>query len=125
MPVAAIAARLDDHFRILDRGPRAAPARQRTLRGLIDWSHDLLDARERALFARLSVFAGGCTLEAAEALGAGDPLARGDVLDALAGLVDKSLVVHDSARSRYLMLETIAHYARDRLAERGEEAAMA
>jgi len=125
MPVEAIAARLDDHFRILDRGPRAAPARQRTLRGLIDWSHDLLDARERALFARLSVFAGGCTLEAAEALGAGDPLARGDVLDVLAGLVDKSLVVHDSARSRYLMLETIAHYARDRLAERGEEAAMA
>jgi predicted ATPase len=115
MPVAAIAARLDDHFRILDRGPRAAPARQRTLRGLIDWSHDLLDERERALFARLSVFAGGCTLEAAEAVGAGDPLDAADVLDVLAALVDKSLVVHDSARSRYRMLETVAHYARDRL----------
>jgi len=122
MPVAAIAARLDDHFRILDRGPRAAPARQRTLRGLIDWSHDLLDERERALFARLSVFAGGCTLEAAEAVGAGDPLDGADVLDVLAALVDKSLVVHDSARSRYRMLETVAHYARDRLAERGEDA---
>jgi non-specific serine/threonine protein kinase len=124
MPVAAIAARLDDHFRILDRGPRAAPARQRTLRGLIDWSHDLLDERERALFARLSVFAGGCTLEAAEDVGAGDPLQSGDVLDTLAALVDKSLVVHESARGRYRMLETIAHYARDRLAERGEDAAV-
>jgi predicted ATPase/class 3 adenylate cyclase len=123
MPVAAIAARLDDHFRILDRGPRAAPARQRTLRGLIDWSHDLLDERERALFARLSVFAGGCTLEAAEAVGAGDPLDAADVLDVLGALVDKSLVVHDGARSRYRMLETVAHYARDRLAERGEEPA--
>jgi tetratricopeptide (TPR) repeat protein len=121
MPAAAIAARLDDHFRILDRGPRAAPARQRTLRGLIDWSHDLLDYRERALFARLAVFAGGWTLEAAEAIGAGDPLDPADVLDVLAGLVDKSLVVYDSARSRYRMLETVAHYARDRLAERGED----
>ena len=124
MPVATIAARLDDHFRILARGPRAAPARQRTLRGLIDWSHDLLDERERALFARLSVFAGGWTLEAAEAVGAGDLLDAADVLDVLAALVDKSLVVHDSARSRYRMLETVAHYARDRLAERGEDAAL-
>ena len=124
MPVQAIAARLHDHFRLLDRGPRTAPARQRTLRGLIDWSHDLLDERERALFARLSVFAGGWTLEAAETVGAGAPVEAEDVLDTLAALIDKSLVVHDGARSRYRMLETIAHYARDRLAERGEDAAL-
>jgi predicted ATPase/class 3 adenylate cyclase len=124
MPVASIAARLDDHFRILDRGPLTAPARQRTLRGLIDWSHDLLDERERVLFARLAVFAGGWTLEAAEAVGAGDPLDAADVLNVLAALVDKSLVVHDCVRNRYRMLETVAHYARDRLAERGEDAAL-
>jgi len=124
LPVATIAARLDDHFRILARGPRVAPARQRTLRELIDWSHNLLDERERALLARLSVFAGGWTLEAAEAVGAGDPLDATGVLDVLAALIDKSLVVHDAPRSRYRMLETIAHYARDRLAERGEDAAL-
>ena len=124
MPVQTIAARLDDHFRLLDRGPRTAPTRQRTLRGLIDWSHELLDERERALFARLSVFAGGWTLEAAETVGAGAPVEADDVLDTLAALIDKSLVVHDGARGRYRMLETIAHYARDRLGERGEEVAL-
>ena len=124
MPVATIAARLDDHFRLLDRGPRTAPARQRTLRGLIDWSHELLDERERALFARLAVFAGGWTLEAAEAVGAGAPVEADGVLDLLAALVDKSLVLHDGTRGRYRMLETVAHYARDRLAERAEHAAL-
>ena len=120
LPVETIAARLDDHFNLLSRGSRGAPQRQQTLRALIDWSHDLLAPAERALLARLSVFSGGWTLGAAEAVcadGTGDGTS---VLDGLTTLVDKSLVSFDAAHARYRVLETVRHYARDRLNERGE-----
>jgi tetratricopeptide (TPR) repeat protein len=117
-----IAARLDDRFRLLTTGSRTAPQRQHTLEAAIDWSYRLLSALEQALFRRLSVFAGGWTLEAAEAIGASKGIAPEDVLDLLARLVDKSLVVADEAGSepRCRMLETILAFARARLAESGE-----
>lgn len=120
LSVDTIAARLDDHFILLSRGPRGAPQRQQTLRSLIDWSHELLEPAERALLARLSVFAGGWTLESAEALCTDDALDSGAVLDGLAALVDKSLVSFDTPTARYRILQTVRHYARDRLEERGE-----
>ena len=96
------------------RGGRDAEVRQQTLRATIEWSHDLLDEEERQLFARLAVFAGGCTLEAAEAIcGAG--------LDSLQSLVDKSLVrLRDGGR--FWMLETIREFALERLRDSGQEA---
>ena len=117
-----IAARLDDRFRLLTGGNRAAMARQQTLRALVDWSYSLLQDTERILFRRLSVFAGGWTLESAEAVCAFADLDPYDVLDLLSHLVDKSLVIaeeHDG-QQRYRMLETIRQYARDCLNEAGE-----
>jgi len=111
--VEQIAARLDDSFRLLTGGSRTALPRQQTLRALIDWSYALLTDPERALLRQLAVFAGGWTLEAAEAIG-GDE----DVLDLLTRLVDKSLVVADRLQgdeTRYRLLETIRQYARDKL----------
>jgi predicted ATPase/class 3 adenylate cyclase len=93
------------------RGGRDAEARQQTLRATIAWSHDLLDEDERRLFASLGVFDGGCTLEAAEAVGEAD-------LDTLQSLVDKSLLRH--ANERFWMLETIREYAAERLGESGQ-----
>ncbi|MET8850372.1 LuxR C-terminal-related transcriptional regulator [Amycolatopsis sp. NPDC004625] len=107
-----IDAGLDDRFALLTRGPRGAPARQRTLEGSIAWSHDQLDAPDRAVFRRLAVFAGGFTLDAA-----GGPA----VLPALGRLVDKSLVLAEDGR--YRLLETLREYAAARLAEAGETAA--
>jgi predicted ATPase len=124
LPVETIAERLNDRFRLLTGGSRAALPRQQTLRALIDWSYDLLDAGERTLFARLSVFAGGWTLAAAERVGAGDPLAPDMVLDLLAALAQKSLVAPIDSGARFRMLETIRDYARDRLQESGAEAAV-
>jgi predicted ATPase/class 3 adenylate cyclase len=118
--VETIAQRLDDRFRLLAGGARDVQPRQQTLRAMIDWSFDLLDASERTLFARLSVFAGGCTLEAAEAVCAGGEIAQHDVLDLLGSLTAKSLVNLAEDGGRYHMLETIGVYARDRLEERGE-----
>lgn len=120
LPVETIAARLDDHFNLLSRGARGAPQRQQTLRALIDWSHELLTPAERALLARLSVFAGGWTLAAAEAVCADGADDSASVLEGLTTLVDKSLVSFDAASERYRVLETVRHYARDRLDERGE-----
>jgi predicted ATPase/class 3 adenylate cyclase len=112
-----IATRLDDRFKLLTGGSRNALPRQQTLRALIDWSYDMLTEEERVLFRRLSVFAGGWTFEAAEAI-CNDL----DVLDPLTQLVNKSLVTVDeeSGRSRYRLLETIRQYARDKLLEAGE-----
>ncbi len=113
-----IALRLDDRFRLLTGGSRAALPRQQTLRALIDWSYDLLDTEERALLRQLSVFAGGWTLEAAEAI-----CPEADVLTLLSQLADKSLVTVDddtSGEPRYRLLETVRQYARDRLFESGE-----
>jgi len=121
MPIDAIAARLHDRFHLLTGGSRTALPRQQTLRALIDWSHDLLAPPERALFRRLAVFAGGCTLDAAEKICAGSDVASGTVLDLLVSLVDKSLVVADVDAGRYRMLETIREYAAERLQESGEE----
>ncbi|MEU6815311.1 BTAD domain-containing putative transcriptional regulator [Streptomyces sp. NPDC046860] len=115
-----IADRLDDRFRLLTSGSRTVLPRQQTLRAVVDWSWDLLDADERDVLGKLSVFAGGCDLAAAEAVCG--PVA----LDALGSLVDKSLVVaapSPGAGMRYRLLETVAEYAAERLDESGERAA--
>jgi predicted ATPase/DNA-binding CsgD family transcriptional regulator len=115
--------RLDDRFRLL-RGGRTSVPRHKTLRATIDWSHDLLSGAEKVLFRRLSVFAGGWTLAAAEKVCAGDGIAEDEVLELLSFLVDKSLVLrtHGGAggEARYRMLQTIRQYAAERLAESGE-----
>ncbi len=120
LPVEEIAARVNDRFRLLASGDRTALPRQKTLRALIDWSHDLLPEVERALFRRLAVFAGGFTLDAAEAVTAGGAIAAGDVLDLLSALVDKSLVGLDGDTGRYAMLETVRQYAMEKLDRSGE-----
>lgn len=122
LPAAEIAKRLDDRFRLLTGGPRTAEARHRTLRGTIDWSHDLLTEAQRVLLRRLSVFRGGWTLEAAEDVCAGGAARAGDVLELLTGLVAQSLVVASGGRFR--LLETIREYAGDRLVDASEEEAL-
>lgn len=117
-----IVARLDDRFRLLTSGNRTALPRQQTLRALIDWSYDLLSEPERVLLRGLSVFVGGWTLEAAEAVCAGEGFATDEVLDLLTHLVDKSLVMLDEQASapHYRMLETIRQYAREKLIDAHE-----
>lgn len=124
LPVEQIAARLDDRFRLLTGGSRTSVARHQTLRATIDWSYDLLTEPERAILRRLSVFAGGAALEAAESVCAGDPVDSIDVLDVLGRLVEKSLVFTDptSAEARFRLLETVRDYARGRLVEADEGA---
>ncbi len=114
-----VASRLNDRFRLLTGGSRTALPRQQTLRALIDWSYDLLSEPERALFRQLSVFVGGWTFEAAEAV-----CFDLDVLSLLEQIVNKSLVVmeENQGQARYAMLETIRQYARDKLIEAGEAA---
>jgi predicted ATPase len=121
--------RLDHRFGLLTGGSRTAMPRAQTLRSAIDWSYDLLNDSEQALFRRFSVFAGGWTLEAVQAFagdgdGDGDGVDKDTVLDLLTSLVDKSLVVaeHRKRATRYRLLETMRAYARDRLRESGEEA---
>jgi len=117
--VAQIAARLDDRFQLLTRGNRTALPRHQTLGALIDWSYGLLSESERAMFRRLSVFAGGWTLEAAEAVCVGESIGPSDAMELLTRLVEKSLVVADvqATPPRYHMLETIRQYASAKLAE--------
>jgi len=117
-----IGERLDDAFRLLTSGARAALPRHRTLRGVIEWSHALLTDDEQRLFARLAVFANGFTLEQAEGIGALDGIVEEDVLDLVAGLVDKSLVLVDTSagEARYRLLETVRQYAHERLDAIGE-----
>jgi len=124
LAVEQIAARLEEDFGLLVGGNPTGPSRQRTLEATLDWSHDLLIETEQILFRRLSVFAGGFDLEAAEVVCGGDALVRADVLDALTRLVDKSLVVLEerSGDARYRLLEAIRQYARNRLAACGETA---
>jgi predicted ATPase/class 3 adenylate cyclase len=117
LSVETIAARLTDRFRLLAGGSRTAMPRQQTLRALIDWSYDLLTEGERALLRRLAVFAGGWTLEGAEAVGAGGDIAQGDVLDLLSNLVEKSLVTMEAEGERYRLVETVRQYAQERLDE--------
>jgi non-specific serine/threonine protein kinase len=119
-----LARRLGDRFRLLTGGSRTAPTRQQTLRGALDWSHGLLTEDERVVFRRLSVFVGGWTLEAAEAVAAGEGVDALRLLDLLGQLVDKSLVLttQHGAAVRFGMLETIRQYAWERL-EAADEAA--
>jgi predicted ATPase/class 3 adenylate cyclase len=127
LKVEQIAERLDDRFRLLTGGSRTALPRQQTLRAMIDWSYDLLPEPERALLRRLSVFAGGWTLEAAETVCQGPGIEDYNVLDPLTRLVDKSLVVveaDDNAETRYRLLETVRQYVREKLTEAGEGVAM-
>jgi non-specific serine/threonine protein kinase len=126
LSVEQIASRLDESFGLLRSGSRTALPRQRTLRATIDWSHDLLGQKEQVLFRRLSVFAGGFTLEAAEAVCAGEDLQRDEALDLLTHLVDKSLVLVEehNGEPRFQLLETVRQYGLEKLEESGEGAAM-
>jgi predicted ATPase/DNA-binding winged helix-turn-helix (wHTH) protein len=127
LSVEEIASRLEDRFRLLTGGLRTALPRQRTLRALVDWSYDLLAPGERAVLDTLSVFAGGFTLEAAEAVAADDAGGRAGVLEILETLVAKSLVIaemHDGIGTRYRLLETIRQYAGEKLAGRGQAEAV-
>src|SRR6266704_3535141 len=147
LPPRELAARLDDRFRLLTAGARTALPRQQTLRAVVDWSWELLDRSERAGLRRLSVFVGGCTLDAAETVCAGPDLPAAAVPEAIARLVDKSLVTVGPTQAppapwwpgiealglpaplepepaggtvRYGLLETVRAYATERLAEAGE-----
>jgi non-specific serine/threonine protein kinase len=126
LPVEQIAARLGERFRLLTGGDRTALPRQQSLRASLEWSHALLSRAEQVLFRRLAAFAGGWTLAAAEAVGAGEGVAPDDVLELLAGLVDKSLVVAEGrgGEERYGLLETVREYALGRLQASGEGAAL-
>jgi predicted ATPase/class 3 adenylate cyclase len=119
--VEGLATRLDDRFRLLTGGPRTALPRQRTLRAALDWSYDLLSEPEQLLLDRLSVFAGGWTLAAAEAVCAGEGVEDWEVLDLLCSLVNKSLVQTEQAggQVRYTLLETVRQYGQERLAVAG------
>jgi predicted ATPase len=115
--------RLERGLPVPTRGAQDAPVRQQTLRNTLDWSNDLLDHRERALFRRLSVFAGGCSLEAAEAVCTASDLSGNDLIDGLQSLVNHSLLLRlreFEQESRFGMLETIREYALERLAAAAE-----
>ena len=115
--------RLTDRYRLLTTGTRNAPARQQTLRALIDWSWDLCSEPERTLWARLSVFSGGLELDTAEAVCSGGDLSAESILDLIASLVDKSVLMRtgDGERVRYRLLEVIREYGAARLADAGEQ----
>ncbi|MFJ9885691.1 BTAD domain-containing putative transcriptional regulator [Streptomyces sp. NPDC091287] len=117
--VRELAGRLNDRFRVLTFGQRGAPARQQTLRAVIDWSWELLSAPERIVLRRLAAHSDGCDLAAAEAVCAGDGVARDEVLDLVTRLVDRSLVVvvDGPTGPRYRLLESVAVYATERLHE--------
>ena len=127
LSVQQVADRLDDRFQLLSNGSRAALPRHQTLRAIVDWSWDLLGAEERRVLRRLAVFSGGATPEAAQRVcgGAQSGAQSGDVIDVIAALVDKSLVIADEDGGvRYRLLETVRAYAAERLAEAGEQTAL-
>ncbi|GAA4973642.1 BTAD domain-containing putative transcriptional regulator [Yinghuangia aomiensis] len=125
LPLAQVAARLDDRFRLLSRGDRAAAPRHQTLRAVVEWSWELLDEAEQTLARRLTVFPGGATIEAAARVCGVD---EDEVVDLLADLADKSLIEpsgpDDAGPYRYRMFETIRLYGAERLDEAGERAAL-
>jgi len=123
LSVGQLADRLDDVFGVLVGGTRMAPPRHQAMRATLDWSYDLLDTDERAVFRRLAVFAGGFTLAAAEQVASGPDLEPGQMLGLLARLADKSLVrvEHSESGARYHLLHVVSEYARERLAAAGEE----
>lgn len=125
MTPAQIAVRLDNQLNLLTGGSRTAPARQKTLRATLDWSYALLSVAEQGLLARLSVFAGGATLPAVEMVCSGAGVEKGQVLDLLASLVEKSMVLFENTQidGRYHLLETVQQYATERLTHiKGENA---
>jgi len=124
LSVQQIAQRLDDRFHLLTGGSRNALPRQQTLEATLDWSYNLLSEAEQKVLQRLSVFAGGATLNTIEVVCSSQGVEEDDVLDILSHLVDKSLIVADQGlpETRYRMLETIRQYARERLLESGERA---
>ena len=121
-----IAQRLDDAFRLLTGGSRSSLPRHRTLRATMEWSFALLAEREQVLLQRLAIFAGSFTLEAAEAVCAGETLEAEDILDGVSALVDKSLVVMEAGDgvARYRLLETVRQYAIERLGDAAERAVL-
>jgi len=122
LPVRSLVERLDERFRILSGGERTALPRHQTMHATIDWSYNLLDDRERLVFARLAVFPGGFTLEGAEAVVCDPSLERTDVFEILSSLAEKSLVVSDVDRAepRFRLLESTRAFAAEKLAENGE-----
>jgi non-specific serine/threonine protein kinase len=118
-----ISGRLEGSLDLLGGGARTAVSRQRTLRGTLDWSHELLSEAERKVFRRLSVFAGGWTLEASEAVGSGEDIEETEFLEVLSGLVRKSLVMAEPTEQRgvrYRLLEPVRQYALEKLEQSGE-----
>ncbi|MBX7041424.1 MAG: tetratricopeptide repeat protein [Ignavibacteria bacterium] len=111
--------RLKDRFKLLTGGRRTALPRQQTLKALIDWSYDLLTEQEKALWERLSVFAGGWTLEAAEEVCSDELIEQFDILDLLFNLNEKSIVIYDEEHERYRMLESIRQYGDEKLSAAG------
>ncbi|MFF8970847.1 ATP-binding protein [Streptomyces sp. NPDC014995] len=126
LSVDEVVNRLEDRFGLLTSGSRVARPHQRTLRALMDWSHELCTPAERLLWNRLSIFAGDFGLDAAEAICAGDGIGENEVLDLLDRLVVQSIVLpcERDGLPRYRLLETVRQYGRDRLAESGEEERM-
>jgi predicted ATPase len=125
LPLPQLTERLDNRFRLLTGGARTALPRQQTLRAVVDWSYDLLFDDERRLFQRLAVFVGGCRLDAAEAVCADADVPADDVLDLIGRLVDKSLVEvrpEPDGQVRYLQLQTLWQYGREKLLASGEAA---
>ncbi len=126
LSVRQVLERLDDRFRLLTGGSRAALPRQRTLRALFEWSYELCTEQERLMWQRVSVFAGGLDLEAAEHVCAGDGIAHEDVLELVAGLVDKSVLLRRESEGvvRYRLLDTVQRFGRELLAASGDEATL-
>ena len=123
LPPKAILTRLANRLRLLTGGAKDLPERQRTLRGAMEWSHDLLDDGERTLFARLAVFSGGRTLEAIEAICDAKEDLPVDAFEGVSSLLDKSLIQQEEGpeeEPRFVMLETIHEYAREKLEQSGE-----
>jgi predicted ATPase/class 3 adenylate cyclase/DNA-binding CsgD family transcriptional regulator len=120
LSVEDILARLDDRLSLLEGGRRLASPRQQTLRATLEWSHNLLDEAEKALFRRLAVFAGGFDIGAAESVCVGDSITKAKVLPLLASLVEKSLVVRDEDVGRYRLLESLREFAANQLAQTTE-----
>jgi predicted ATPase len=127
LSVPHLAERLNERFKILTGGSRSALPRQKTLSALLDWSYDLLAPQEQLLFARLGIFAGGFSLDAATNVCGGDGLDEIDILDLLGSLTDKSLVVADTSgtHERYRLLESTAAYALEKLNASGQREALA
>ena len=127
LSITNLAQRLDDRFKILTSGTRTALPRQKTLAALIDWSYDLLTRKERSLFGRLGIFAGGFRLDAATAVCSGDGVDEVDILDLLSSLTDKSLVMADTGGERecYRLLESTRAYALEKLASEGKREQLA